>query len=113
MTYRDVTLAPEDIEWDRVTAWDAAHNQDSFNEFLGRQGLVRAIYEFARQHRIIADKCISHPNPPSNWVYATRTFKRARIDAFKIHEELHGTEETDKLRKEVRDKYPRIDGRKR
>lgn len=111
MTYRDVTLAPDDIEWHRVDVWDAVRFEDDFERYIEQVGLKKAIWEFARQHRIIADKCIQHPNPPGKWVSATRTFKRARIDAFKIHEELHGVPETDRLRKEVREKYPRIDGR--
>lgn len=88
MTYQDITLAPEDIEWVKTRVWDAARDKGAFIRFLEERGLEEAIRHFHKAHRAIADKLIDNRvvtgkefPEASQWIYAAHTFKSARKKA--------------------------------
>lgn len=101
MTYRDVTLSPDDIEWERTSVWDAARDSKTFDKFVRERGLEEVIRHFHKAHRAIADKLIEHQvttgkefPEASQWIFAARTFKNARKKATRTYRELHGDDET-------------------
>jgi hypothetical protein len=63
MTYSDVTLSPDDIDWDDGRAerkWiiDAAYSQSQFELFVVEHGLPVALELFTEQHRWVANQLI-------------------------------------------------------
>ena len=65
MTYRDVTLAPDDIQWDdgrerfahlqMLSFW---HADNAFNQYVTINGPVNVLVEFTEFHRHIANQLI-------------------------------------------------------
>lgn len=60
--YRDVTLAPDDIEWvapvDRERLKDAAFDQAVFDQILNDLGPKETLTQFTRIHRTVANQLI-------------------------------------------------------
>lgn len=114
MTYADVTLSPDDIEWDRTNVWAAANDRSEFESFLSQRGLEAAIEQFHKAHRMIANKLIragitevDRTEESAQWIFAARRFKDARKKATHRYRELHGVEQTFEFQKRMNDKYKR------
>lgn len=65
MTYRDVTLAPDDIEWftkqpSNELLKDAVFNQSVFDRLIADTGLDEALKLFTRLHRAVANQLIEY-----------------------------------------------------
>lgn len=60
--YRDVTLAPDDIEWDRwpdrEEVKDALYDDEAYAFFLIKHGLIGALEQITRFHREVANQLI-------------------------------------------------------
>lgn len=115
MTYRDVTLAPDEIEWDYTTVWEATRSERELEDFVAQNGLDNAIEKLTAAHRIVANKMIAqkaHENMSGrNWqqAYAARRFKKARAILNRRREELCGQEDTQRFLLNLRKRYPRIE----
>lgn len=113
MTYRDVTLSPDDIEWDFTTVYRASRNAEALEDFVRENGLDGAIENLTRAHRIVANKLIrqqAHENmTKKNWqqAYAARKFKKARAILNRRREEIYGFEDTQAFLIALRKRYPR------
>lgn len=112
MTYQDVTLAPEDIEWVKTPVWDAARKDEVFIQFLEERGLEEAIRHFHKAHRAIADKLIDNQVVTGKefpeawqWIYAARIFKSARKKATHRYREIYGEDATRTLQQRLNKKY--------
>lgn len=114
MTYTDVTLSPDDIEWGRTNVWAAANDRSEFESFLSQRGLEGAIEQFHKAHRMIANRLIEAGvtsgdefEDAPRWIFAARRFKDARKKATHRYRELHGIEQTFEFQKTMNDKYKR------
>jgi len=116
VTYTDVTLSPDDIEWDqhRANVWGAANDPEEFDLFLDQRGIVPAIEYFYKAHRKIANRLIvagvtqGDEFPEAReWIYAARVFKSARTKAAHRYRALHGDAATLELQRSLREKYPK------
>ena len=63
MSYSDVTLSPDDIEWDdermmRREIINAAYSQTRFELFVVEHGLTESLELFTERHRWIANQLI-------------------------------------------------------
>lgn len=112
MRYQDITLSPDDIEWERTSVWDAARDSKTFDKFVRERGLEEVIRHFHKAHRAIADKLIEHQvstgkefPEASQWIFAARTFKNARKKATRAFRELHGDDETRALQTRLNSMY--------
>ena len=86
MSYSDVTLSPEDIEWDRwpdrEDVKDALFNNNQFDLFLVSNGLDGALERVTQFHREVANQLIVRAVDtyrPGGWVGRTiRLCRRAK-----------------------------------
>lgn len=119
MKYADVTLSPDDIEWDddeRVSVWAAANDVHCFELFISQRGLKDALRRFHKAHREIANRCIeaeyTHPDDSEEakrWIFACRRFKSARNRANVRYRELYGASEAQEYRARLDSRYRRIE----
>lgn len=114
MTYADVTLSPDDIEWDRTNVWAAANDRSEFESFLSQRGLEAAIEQFHKAHRMIANKLIragitevDQTEESAQWIFAARRFKDARKKATHRYRAIHGVEHTFEFQHRLNVKYER------
>lgn len=121
MTYRDVTLAPDDIEWDDgrdrfdrlqpLTFW---HADDAFTHYVEQTGVVVALEEFTEFHRHIANQLIARAvkrMDAGDWASRTirlcKALKRRRnmLRAWTV--ELLGVDEAEALFDVLDSRWPR------
>lgn len=115
MTYADVTLSPDDIEWERTNVWAAANNTAEFESFLSQRGLEGAIEQFHKAHRMIANRLIEAGvtrgdefEDAPRWIFAARRFKSARKRATHRYRAIHGVEHTFEFQHRLNVKYERV-----
>lgn len=118
--YRDVTLAPDDIEWDapvgRERLKDAAFNRAVFDEVLGGLGPVEALTQFTRLHRAVANQLIvTATDDPLSSSWAGKTIalcfrlKKCRNRARWAVRDALGTAGGDELIAALDVRYPRAE----
>lgn len=114
MSYADVTLAPDDIEWERTNVWAAANDRHEFENFITQRGLEEAIEQFHKAHRMIANKLIragvtsgDEFEDAPKWIFAARRFKDARKKATHRYRAQHGIEQTFEFQRSLNLKYER------
>jgi hypothetical protein len=80
MTYRDVTLAPDDIEWVDPSRERCGYlqplvfNWDAFNTHVEQVGVLVALEQFTEFHRHVANQLIGRAvKDPSSSGWAART----------------------------------------
>lgn len=116
--YRDVTLAPDDIEWIGVVTdaqlKDAVFNQEQFDAVVAELGVREALNQFTRLHRVIANQLIvTATTDPLSSPWARRTIvlcfrlkKRRNQIRWMLRNEI-GVPATDVVLAELDAQYPR------
>lgn len=118
MTYRDVTLAPDDVEWstDRPTnpVKEAVFDDDAFRSILTDKGARETLELFHKFHRDIANQLIVRAVVDaceSEWtrraVNLCRAAKVRRDVARRVFQVEHGVAAELEFRQQLRRKYPR------
>lgn len=117
MTYRDVTLSPDDIEWEWADDYDGlksiVFDDDQFADFVDQHGLEIALEKVHRFFRAIANQLIERgvSKLDTSWknraVRLSRAIKRRRAALVRAYRDAHGEADMQRFTTALALKYPR------
>ncbi|WP_341945685.1 hypothetical protein [Microbacterium sp. LWH11-1.2] len=119
-TYRDNTLAPDDIEWvwpnDFEDVKDAVYDDEQFAMFLIGHGLIGALTRVHEFHRLVANQLIVRAvdtYTPVGWVGRTirlsRRVKRRRNELQRLLTAEIGAREAEVVFADLKQRFPRAE----